>query len=90
MDEHVDLVDGAARRTVELAVDRPLGLRVHAGRIDEQDLRAGPRGDAEDAMAGGLRLGADDADAEADERVLQGRLADVRPPQQRDEAAAMG
>ena len=48
----------------------------------------GARGDAADRAARRLRLVGDDRDLVADDRVDERRLADVRPPGERDEAGA--
>ena len=80
----------------DLALDpalHPLGEGVaralDAGQVGEDQLPAGldVRGHAPDRAAGGLRPLGDDRHAGADDRVDQGRLADVRPPRDPDESS---
>ena len=59
-------------------------------RIDEDGLIGAAIQHAEHALARRMRLVRDDAELLADERVQQRRLADVRPADDRDEAAAAG
>ena len=59
-----------------LAAEDVLGL-VDAGRIDQDDLRVVAIHDALDAIARGLRLGRNDRDLAADERVHQRGFAGV-------------
>ena len=51
--------------------------------------QSGPREDAGDQVARGLRLGRDDRDLLADQAVQQARLAGVRAPRNADRAAAV-
>ena len=53
-------------------------------RVDESRLTPRPVEHAHDARSRRVRLGGDDAELLADESVQQGRLADVRPAEQRD------
>ena len=77
----------------QLRLDAPLHARgqhvaraLHAGQVAQHRLPvAGAGGDAADRAARRLRLVGDDRDLAADDRVDQRRLADVRPPRQRDE-----
>ena len=69
----------------ELALDarlHALGQRVaralHAGQVDEHELRVAAHRDAADRAARRLRLVGDDRDLLADDRVDERRLADVR------------
>ena len=62
--------------------------RLEAGRVDVHHLRVVAGDDAEDAIARRLRLLRRDADLLADERVHERRLADARPADDRDVAAA--
>ena len=68
-------------------IDPAVG-REDAGSIDQHDLRFVMKGNAHQASARGLCLGADDRDLLADERVHQGRLAGVGRAQHRNQAAA--
>src|SRR5690606_33326547 len=52
-------------------------LAVDAGRVDQQQLAAFEGGNAEQAVARGLRTIGDDADLGTDQGVDQGGLADV-------------
>ena len=77
---------------LERLVDRalhPLGERVErpleAGQVDEDELVVVAVRDPEDAAPRRLRLVRDDRDLPAAERVDERRLADVRPPGDRDE-----
>ena len=81
----------------QLALDpalHPLGEDVaralHAGKVDEDELALGLEvgGDAADRPARRLRPAGDDRDVGADEGVDQGRLADVGPAGEPDEAGA--
>ncbi len=63
-------------------------LRLEAGRIDEDELRLGRRQDSEHAVPRRLRLARRDADARADQRIEQCRLADVGPADDSDASAA--
>ena len=70
----------------------PRGERVartlHARQVHEHDLASRRCCDAADRPAGRLRAVGDDRHLLADERVQERRLADVRAPRQRHEAAA--
>ena len=70
------------------AVEAAVGLE-DAGGVDEEELRFALDGDAHQAGAGGLRLGADDRDLLADKRVDEGRLARVGGADDGDEAAVL-
>ena len=59
-----------------------------AGRVDQQDLRGSVNRDAHQPRPRGLRLGADDRDLLADQRIDQGRLAGVGRADHGDEAGA--
>ena len=79
----------------QLALDaalHALGERVaralHAGQVDEHELVPRAGGDAADRPARRLRLVGDDRHLLADEAVDERRLADVRPPGERDEPRA--
>ena len=86
---HVRILQRRERGAVHVTVHRAPRAGVQARRVDEDHLRVGPRQDAEDAMARRLRLRADDADLATEQRIQQRRLADVRPADDRGEAAAM-
>ena len=83
-------------RLVHLLQHAPVELRtglVHAGRIDEDDLRGGmhtfARGDfdhAGNAVARGLRLGRNNGDLFAGEGVEQGAFAGVRSAENCDKS----
>ena len=60
---------------------------MQTGRVNENYLAILPGIDAKDAVTSGLRPGRDDADLVAQDDVDQGRLADVRPADDSDEAA---
>ena len=92
-------VDEQQRRVglAELALDARLhALRqrvaraLHAGQVDEHELRAAAHRDPADRAARRLRLVGDDRDLLADDRVDERRLADVRAAGERDEAGARG
>ena len=79
----------------ELALDAALhALRqrvaraLHAGQVDEHELRVAAHRDAADRAARRLRLVGDDRDLLADDRVDERRLADVRAAGERDETRA--
>ena len=81
----------------QLALDpvlHPLGQHVarplHAGQVDEDELAAGlgVGGDAANRPPRRLRAHRDDRHVAADDRVDQGRLADVGPTGETDEASA--
>ena len=81
-------------RLVDLARHEPVqrafrAARV-AGRVDEHGLVRAAIQYTEHALARGVRFVGDDAELLADEGVQQGRLADVRPADDRDHAAAAG
>src|SRR5439155_26984348 len=61
---------------------------LHAGQIDEHDLAVAPAANAADRATRGLRAIRDDRDLIAHDEVDERGLADVRPPGERDEAAA--
>src|ERR1700712_1210328 len=63
-------------------------LGLETGGIDENVLRVVQRMNAGDPVPRGLCLARRDADFLPDERVHQGRFADVRPTDDRDHAAA--
>ena len=71
------------------AVEAAVGLE-NPRRVDQDQLRVAVDGDAHEAGAGGLRLGRDDRDLLADERVDEGRLARIGRAEDRDEAAFLG
>ncbi len=78
------------RGSVHRFVQCPAGVIVQSRGVYEGDLRIGQVRNAEDAMAGCLRPRGDDAELFTDQRVQQGRLADVGPADERREAAAKG
>ena len=78
------LVDLPRHEPVQRALRAPRMPR----RIDEHRLIGAAIQHAEHALARRVRLVRDDAELLADERVQQRRLADVRPADDRDEAAA--
>src|ERR1700683_2589130 len=84
----VSIVQGAVGGAVHGLVEGAAGLGVQPGGVDEGDLRLRHVEDADDAVAGGLRPRRDDAQAYADQRIQQRRLADVGPADERGEAAA--
>ncbi len=55
-----------------------------AWRVDEHGLAGGTVQYAENPVARGVRLGRDNAELFADERIQQRRFADVGPPEQRN------
>ena len=61
---------------------------MQAGGVDQHQLRVGPVHDAAHDGAGGLRARGGDRDLRADQRVGQGRLAGVGPPDEGRETAA--
>ena len=77
-------VGGVAHRDVER-----LRAGVEARRVQQQDLRVVAGDDAEQLRARRLRLRCDDRDLLAEQPVQQRRLAGVRKPEQRDDAAAV-
>jgi hypothetical protein len=79
--DDVDLEQRLAHEVVE-ALPQQRAWFVQPGRVDEDQLAVLPRHDAADRVPGGLRLARRDGDLGADERVGQGRLAGVGPPDQ--------
>ena len=71
-------------RTVQAAVDRALRFAVQTGSVDVKDLPARRIGDAEDALARGVRARRDDGEMRIDQRVQQRGLADVGTPDDRN------
>ncbi len=69
---------------------------MHAGSVDENDLPGwaalllGHVDDSQDAVARGLRLGADDGELFADERIQQRGLAGVGASEDADETGMEG
>ena len=96
----VDPFPGVEQQTDEIGVVRAAPGRRHhrpveppprrkdARRVDQDDLRLVFDDDAADQRARRLHLLRDDGHLGADQRVDQGRLADVRRADQRHEAAA--
>ena len=84
----VDAGQRLAHRAIEAVVERRAMPRLEAGRVDVRDLRVVAGDDAQDAEARRLRLFRRDAELLADERVHERRLADARPADDRDVAAA--
>src|SRR3989344_5619384 len=92
IDHHQDrlgLVEVVPRRGDHRAVE-PAGRGKNAWGVDQHDLRLAVHGDAHQAGACRLRLGTDDRDLLADERVDDGRFARIRRADDRDETATMG
>ena len=92
LDDQEDDVDVGQRprdRPVERAVEGGGVARLEPGRVDEHELARPDRADAGDPVPRGLRLVRRDADLLRDERVDQGRLADVGPADDGDQAAAL-
>src|SRR5690606_11178767 len=87
------------QRDVRLGEALPRGLHhalaeqvarlVQPRRVDEQELHARSRLDAEVPVARRVRLRRDDRALGPEDRVEQRRLADVRPADERDEARAV-
>ena len=77
---------------MDLSCHEPMQRALRAARvtrrIDEHGLIGAAIQHAEHALARRVRLVRDDAELLADERVQQRRFADVRPADDRDEAAA--
>ncbi len=90
LDEEADDVDLTERRerTVVGALTEQCAGLVHARRVEEDDLGRGGRAHSPDLRARGLRAVGDDRHLPADDLVEQGRLADVRSPDQRHEAGS--
>ena len=87
-DRRVDVGEALRDRLVHPVVQARAVLRLESRRVDEDELRIGPGHDTGDAMARRLRLPRRDADLRADQAIDQRRLADVRPADDRDVAAA--
>ena len=84
-DDHVRFADRAGGRADHVLPQRILG-RVNARRVDEDDLRGLAGENAQDAIARGLRLGRDDGNLLAQQRVQQRGLAHVRLADNGDKA----
>src|SRR3546814_636053 len=76
---------GGDHRAIE-----PAGRREDARRVDQDDLRLARHRDSHQPGARRLRLGADDRDLLADERVDEGRFARIGGADDGDEAAPLG
>ena len=85
----VDVAERARDGAVQRAIERGGMPRLEARRIDEDELRFALRADSGDAMPRRLRLVRGDADLLPDQGVEQCRLADVRPPDDGHQAAAL-
>ena len=83
----VDVVERRRRRLVE-AVSEGRARPVHTRRVREDDLAVRPVEDATDAGPGGMGRRRGDGDLPPEDLVEQGRLADVRPADEGDEAGA--
>ncbi len=89
VDDQQDQVGILARRSQAAATIARSSRRLRledARRVDQQDLRLALDRDAHQPRARGLRLGADDRDLLADQRIDQRRLAGVRRADHGDEA----
>ena len=87
--EDISVNEGALAERQHRLVELGDGLE-HAGRIAEYDLHVVGVDDAHYAMARGLCLAGDDADAFADEGIHQGALADVGGAYDVDHAGLVG
>ncbi len=85
-DDHVRIAQGFDR-DIDHEFAQCRARIVNARRIHEHDLHVVARQDAQLAQTCGLRLGADDGDLLAQQRVHQRGLAHVRPPDHGDKAA---
>ena len=85
-DDDVGLVDGDSRLGLDGGPRRILcGIEVEPGRVDHRELAAAPFGDAIQAIPRQPGLSVDDRLSLADQPVEEGRLADVRPADDRDD-----
>ncbi len=84
--DQVRVLGSAPRGLHHSPVEAAAGLE-DAGGVDQQDLRRPFDGNPHQPRAGGLRLGGDDRDFLADQRVHKRRLAGVGRADHRDEAS---
>jgi hypothetical protein len=86
--DHVDPLHGIAHQVVETHAQGRTRL-VESGRVGEHDLHVAGRPDRPDVAPRRLRLVGDDRDLLADQRVHEGRLADVGASHDGHDAGAM-
>ena len=70
-------------------IEQGARMAVDARRIDKDQLRLGQSFNTNDTITGHLRFGGDNRHLGANQGVEQGRLADVRPPDQSDKTATV-
>ena len=87
---HVDACQAGHGGFVEHAVERAALTGMQTRGIHQRDLQARLGEHADNPMTRGLRLGRDDTDLLADQRIDQRRFADVGAADQGDHATARG
>src|SRR5690606_34509992 len=88
MHRYVDIGQGLRHDTIHHAVHGAAVTRLESGRIDKHKLLVLARQYAVYAVPGSLGLARNNRDLAADERIGQGRLADVRASDHGDKATA--